>query len=180
VVLSHPDIDHYNALPGLLQKFSVGEIAVSPLMFRKDAYAVRVLRNAIDEHGVSVREVQAGDRLVDDDGCVVEVLYPRQQDKNLPQNVAQPPSVVWADSAQPRAAVLQAEPDSNAGSMVTAVGVFRRSRPLIERSAATSSTPTPMVQSMCGSTPRACRYRHLFNDDNNMGKEGIVDDCLPR
>ena len=42
VVLSHPDIDHYNALPGLLEKFSVGEVCVSPVMFEKDTHAVQV------------------------------------------------------------------------------------------------------------------------------------------
>ena len=36
VVLSHPDMDHFNALPGLLEKFSVGEVCVSPVMFEKD------------------------------------------------------------------------------------------------------------------------------------------------
>ena len=38
VVLSHPDIDHYNALPGLLEKFSVGAIYVSPIMFEKESH----------------------------------------------------------------------------------------------------------------------------------------------
>ena len=28
VVLSHPDLDHYNALPGLLERFSVGAVYV--------------------------------------------------------------------------------------------------------------------------------------------------------
>ncbi|MBW3598807.1 MAG: ComEC/Rec2 family competence protein, partial [Planctomycetes bacterium] len=33
VVLSHADADHYNALPELLERFSVGVVYVSPLMF---------------------------------------------------------------------------------------------------------------------------------------------------
>jgi competence protein ComEC len=76
VVLSHPDLDHYNALPGLLEKFSVGAVYVSPLMFEKDNQAVAVLRGAIDRHGVPVREVRAGDRLRAGDRCRVEVLHP--------------------------------------------------------------------------------------------------------
>jgi competence protein ComEC len=76
VVLSHPDIDHYNALPGLLEKFSVGEVCVSPVMFEKDTPAVRFLRGAIDSHGVPVREVWAGDRLGVGQGCLAEVLHP--------------------------------------------------------------------------------------------------------
>jgi competence protein ComEC len=76
VVFSHADADHYNALPGVLQKFSVGAVFVTPLMFEKDNGAVKALREAIDRHGVPVREVWAGDRLCVGDGCLAEVLYP--------------------------------------------------------------------------------------------------------
>ena len=76
VVLSHPDMDHFNALPGLLEKFSVGEVCVSPVMFEKDNHAVKVLHSAIEEHGVPVHEVRAGDRLRAGQGCAVEVLHP--------------------------------------------------------------------------------------------------------
>ena len=45
VVLSHADIDHYNALPGLLEKFSVGAVYVSPVMFDKENQAMTALRS---------------------------------------------------------------------------------------------------------------------------------------
>ncbi len=76
VVLSHPDLDHYNALPGLLEKFSVGAVYVSSLMFEKQNRAVMALRKAIDRHGIAVREVRAGDRLRTGNGCAIEVLHP--------------------------------------------------------------------------------------------------------
>ncbi len=76
VVLSHPDIDHYNALPGLLEKFSVGAVYVSPIMFDKEGHAVAALHSAIVGHGVPIREVRAGDRLRGGEGCLVEVLHP--------------------------------------------------------------------------------------------------------
>ena len=76
VVLSHPDIDHYNALPEVLKKFSVGAVYVSPIMFEKDTRTVAELRRAIDACGVPVHEVWAGDRLRTGDGCRVEVLHP--------------------------------------------------------------------------------------------------------
>jgi competence protein ComEC len=76
VVLSHPDIDHYNALPELLEKFSVGAVYVSPVMFEKGKRSVAELRGEIDRHGVPVREVRAGDRLRAGDDCLVEVLHP--------------------------------------------------------------------------------------------------------
>jgi competence protein ComEC len=76
VVLSHPDLDHYNALPGLLDKFSVGAVYVSSLMFEKQNQAVAALRKAIDRHGIAVREVRSGDRLRTGSGCAIEVLHP--------------------------------------------------------------------------------------------------------
>jgi competence protein ComEC len=76
VVLSHPDTDHYNALPELLEKFSVGAVYVSPVMFEKDRRAVALLREAIDDRHVPVREVRAGERLQTGDDSLVEVLHP--------------------------------------------------------------------------------------------------------
>ncbi len=76
VVLSHPDLDHYNALPGLLEKFSVGAVYVSSLMFEKQNQAVVALRQAIDRHGIAVGEVRSGDRLRVGKGCAIEVLHP--------------------------------------------------------------------------------------------------------
>lgn len=79
VVLSHPDTDHYNALPGLLEKFSVGAIYVSPQMFESDSRTVVALRRAIDRHGVPLREARAGDRLDAGGDCTVEVLHPSRR-----------------------------------------------------------------------------------------------------
>src|SRR5262249_27566028 len=53
IILSHADIDHYNAVPGLLERFRVGTVYVSPMMFSRfgpgtaDA-GPKVLRDAID------------------------------------------------------------------------------------------------------------------------------------
>ena len=78
-MLSHSDVDHYNALPGLLEKFSVGAVYVSPVMFDKENHAMRALHAAIEKHGAPIREVCAGDRLRGGDGCVLEVQHPPRQ-----------------------------------------------------------------------------------------------------
>ena len=78
VVLSHADIDHYNALPGLLQKFSVGAIYVSPMMFAKENETLAVLRQAIADRCIPLCEVHSGDRLPCGEGTV-EVLHPPRQ-----------------------------------------------------------------------------------------------------
>ena len=76
VVLSHGDVDHYNALPGLLDRFTVGVVYVSPVMFENDNAALAALREMIDRAKVPLRELRAGDRLPGGDDCWLEVLHP--------------------------------------------------------------------------------------------------------
>lgn len=76
VILSHADVDHYNALPGLLERFSVGVIYVSPVMFEDRGPALGALRAAIRRSDVPLREIHANDRLWGGKGCRIEVLHP--------------------------------------------------------------------------------------------------------
>jgi competence protein ComEC len=80
IVLSHADADHFNAVPGLLERFSVGAVYVSPVMFKREEHqkheSLTALRECILEAGVPVREISAGDRLHGGEGCRIEVLHP--------------------------------------------------------------------------------------------------------
>lgn len=83
IVISHADIDHYNAIPGLLERFRVGAIYVSPMMFDgfddADTTGPRVLQAAIREAGVPIREVWSGDRLKLGESVSLEVFHPSKQ-----------------------------------------------------------------------------------------------------
>ncbi len=61
VFLSHADADHYNALPAILDRFSVDQIITPPAMLRGDDAALAPVRAAIERHQVPVREVCADD-----------------------------------------------------------------------------------------------------------------------
>jgi len=76
VVISHADADHYNALPELLDKFSVGVVYVSPVMFDDSQSGTGRLGEAIAAAGVPVREIWAGDRLRTDSATTIDVLHP--------------------------------------------------------------------------------------------------------
>jgi competence protein ComEC len=76
VLLSHADADHYNGVPGLLERFSVGVVYVSPMMFENRSAALDALTSAIRRRGVPVREVSAGDHLSGGEGCGMEILHP--------------------------------------------------------------------------------------------------------
>ncbi|MGQ9576201.1 MAG: ComEC/Rec2 family competence protein [Thermoguttaceae bacterium] len=79
IVLSHADADHYNAVPGLLEQFSVGAAYVSPVMFSRQEEppgALEALRTAFQQAGVPIRQIYAADRLRGGDGCWIQVLHP--------------------------------------------------------------------------------------------------------
>jgi competence protein ComEC len=76
VVLSHADLDHYNALPGLLERVSVGVVYVSPVMFEKPGAALRELETRLKRTGMPVRLLRSGDRLAAGKGTTIEVLHP--------------------------------------------------------------------------------------------------------
>jgi competence protein ComEC len=79
VVISHPDIDHYNALPEVLEKCSIGAVYVSPVMFEKKSQTLKALQSAFDDAHVPVRVVRAGDRIEGGTNCTLEVLYPAER-----------------------------------------------------------------------------------------------------
>jgi competence protein ComEC len=75
VMLSHADLDHFNGVPDLLERFSVGRIVHTPTFPQRDIAAVRVALDAIDRRGIPRRVVTAGKRWTVD-GLVLEVLHP--------------------------------------------------------------------------------------------------------
>jgi competence protein ComEC len=75
VFLSHADLDHFNGLPALLDRFSVGQVTISPTFADKPTPAVRVAMEAIRNRGISVRTATAGDRFSAGE-VEIEVLHP--------------------------------------------------------------------------------------------------------
>jgi competence protein ComEC len=80
IVLSHSDLDHYNAVPGLLERFNVGTVYVSTVMFRSMDNAgdrgPKVLHDAIHRARVAIREIWSGDQLHVGPDVTVQVLHP--------------------------------------------------------------------------------------------------------
>ena len=89
VILSHPDVDHYNGLPGLLERMPVGAVWTSDLMFPRflddtDHSGPAELLRTLQKHGVPMRVLRTGDRLSIGNGANdsktvrVEVLHPSE------------------------------------------------------------------------------------------------------
>lgn len=85
VVLSHADIDHYNAMPGLIERIGVSAVYVSPLMFDPWATdgqltAPNYLRETPEQAEIPLHEIWMNDRLqVADSEVEIEVLHPPRQ-----------------------------------------------------------------------------------------------------
>jgi competence protein ComEC len=76
VVVSHADADHFNALPELLDRFSVGVVYVSPVMFEREPPAVKELHAAIKRRGIEIRKRSAGDHMLESTGLTIKLLHP--------------------------------------------------------------------------------------------------------
>jgi len=94
IVLSHADVDHFNAVPTLLERFSVKAVHGPADLWQSDKPAVVALREAIVRAGVPIRAIGGNDRLSlgprrsvttenvysvsaeNPDECRVEVLHP--------------------------------------------------------------------------------------------------------
>jgi competence protein ComEC len=75
VFLSHADLDHFNGLPSLLDRFAVGRVTCTPSFRDKPIPGVDVAVAALARHRVPVQVVSAGDRLTAG-GVEIEVLHP--------------------------------------------------------------------------------------------------------
>jgi competence protein ComEC len=75
VFLSHADLDHFNGLPALLDRFAVGQVTLTPTFAEKATPAVHITLTVLHERHVPTRIVKAGDRLTA--GPVnLDVLHP--------------------------------------------------------------------------------------------------------
>ena len=119
IMLSHADADHFNALPGLLEKFSVGKIVTPPGMLDEPEGALIPIRDLIRRSGIPVQEVSRGDWLQPSDGVA----------RARPQDEPQGPSKLGGESIgmevlhPPRQRLKGSD---NANSLVLRLDVDRR------------------------------------------------------
>jgi competence protein ComEC len=75
VFLSHADLDHFNGLAQLLDRFSVGQVSCTPTFADKHTQGVAMTLDALEQWGVPLRVVKAGDVLAGGE-VRLEVLHP--------------------------------------------------------------------------------------------------------
>ncbi|MEO9591424.1 ComEC/Rec2 family competence protein [Rhodopirellula bahusiensis] len=79
IFLSHADTDHFNALPGLAKRFSIGVVVVPPGFFDGEGFALAQASETIRQHRIPVLEIHRGQRIRQTGSSwldQIEVLHP--------------------------------------------------------------------------------------------------------
>lgn len=75
VFLSHADLDHFNGLVQLCERFGVKRISSTPTFADRSTHAVAFTVEEVNRRGIPMRVLKAGD-VFDVDGIRMEVLHP--------------------------------------------------------------------------------------------------------
>jgi competence protein ComEC len=75
VIVSHADLDHFNGIIDLLDRFAIGQVTYTPSFADKPTTAVQHVLGILHERGIPIRIVKAGDRLSAGE-VALEVLHP--------------------------------------------------------------------------------------------------------
>ncbi len=76
VFISHADIDHFNGIPHLIERFPVGTVFVPPHFAHSSEEAVRITCDCMGRSGVPIRVCWASQRFELSPGVVATVLHP--------------------------------------------------------------------------------------------------------
>ncbi|MBI85626.1 MAG: DNA internalization-related competence protein ComEC/Rec2 [Planctomycetaceae bacterium] len=76
IILSHADVDHYNGLPELMDRLSVGSFFISPVTFAHMNPALEQLLQSLEKNGIHPQKIDAGDLVHISHETRIEVLHP--------------------------------------------------------------------------------------------------------
>ncbi len=85
VFITHGDLDHYNGLPALLERFTVGQVSITPSFSEKPTPGVHATLQAIADAKIPTRIIKAGDHFSAGD-VSFEVLHPPATGPPGPEN----------------------------------------------------------------------------------------------
>ncbi len=78
IIISHGDLDHFNGLPAILERFAVGRVTLTPSFADKTRSTIAFTLRALERHGLKARVVHAPMRW-ETDGVEFEALHPPAQ-----------------------------------------------------------------------------------------------------
>jgi competence protein ComEC len=75
LILSHADLDHFNGVPQLAERFAIGRVICTPTFAERNMAAVQKTVSVLETRRIPMQIVHAGKRW-EDDGVSFEVLHP--------------------------------------------------------------------------------------------------------
>lgn len=75
LILSHADLDHFNGVPQLADRFSIGRVISTPTFAQRELAGIQATLSALEKLGLTVEVVHAG-RQWESDNIKFEVLHP--------------------------------------------------------------------------------------------------------
>ena len=75
VFVSHADLDHFNGLPSLADRFVIGQVTWTPSFAEKNDPGVQLVVNDLRRRGIAIRQAKFGDRFTRGD-VSLNVLHP--------------------------------------------------------------------------------------------------------
>ncbi len=76
LLLSHADVDHFNVVPSLLERFRVKQVCVPVTLDWDASPAIQVLSRDLENHGIPIHAFQRGDTLLAGERLSARVLHP--------------------------------------------------------------------------------------------------------
>jgi competence protein ComEC len=76
VVLSHADVDHFNALPGLCERFSIGVVYVSSQMLASQSDSVDCVKEALAANRIPLKVIASNFATASNEPFSIKVLSP--------------------------------------------------------------------------------------------------------
>ena len=75
LILSHADLDHFNGVPQLAERFTIGRVLCTPTFAERSLPAVQKTVAALEARGIPMQIVKRGERW-EEEGVAFEVLHP--------------------------------------------------------------------------------------------------------
>ena len=88
VILSHADIDHYSGVKGIAERFTVEKVFLSPMMMDSKSSSVGELLESLEDEGVEIAQVTAGDSIDLSKNVSMRVLAPEVSGDHFNDNSA--------------------------------------------------------------------------------------------
>ena len=88
IIVSHADIDHFNGIPELSRRFSIGTVYLSPMMNQHESPSVTELKRSLKKAKITIEKTFAGNKILIDADVSIEVLAPSAGSAHVNDNSA--------------------------------------------------------------------------------------------